>query len=102
MNIPVNEQETIITFSRDSDFAEIYTSDTTMRTKLHKLNSKNSKDWVLVKQDRDRVDHDIVSEIFRCPKRLISLRRVVATRAYTEEQRQAAAERLKKARQSKS
>ena len=41
MKIPVNEQETVINFTRDSDKATVYTTDTTMLTKLHKITKKN-------------------------------------------------------------
>lgn len=99
MNVPVNEQETIINFTRNSDKATIYTSDTTMRTKLHNLSMKNGKDWVLLNQDTDSVDHEVVSETYQCPKKLISLRAL--SRTLTEEQRMAAAERLRKARENK-
>ena len=99
MNIPVNEQETVINFTRDSDKATIYTTDTTMRSKLHKLSMKNGKDWVLLRQDTDCIDHDVISETYQCPKKLISLRAL--SRKLTEEQRQAAAERLRKARENK-
>ena len=40
MSVPVNEQETTISFMRNSDKAIIYTSDKTMLTKLHKLAKK--------------------------------------------------------------
>lgn len=99
MNIPVTEQETVINFTRDSDKATIYTTDTTMRSKLHNLSMKNGKDWVLLNQDTDSIDYDIISETYQCPKKLISLR--VLSRTLTEEQRQAAAERLRKARENK-
>lgn len=99
MNIPVNEQETVINFTRDSDKATVYTSDTTMLTKLHKLMKKTPEEWRLVHQDT--VDGQVVSETFECPKKLISLRASIISRVMTEEQRQAAAERLRKARENK-
>lgn len=99
MNIPVNEQETVINFTRDSDKATVYTSDTTMLTKLHKLIKKTPEEWRLVHQDT--VDGQVVSETFECPKKLISLRASIISRVMTEEQRQAAAERLRKARENK-
>ena len=97
MNIPVNEQETVINFTRDSDKATIYTTDTTMRSKLHNLSMKNGKDWVLLRQDTDCIDHDVISETYQCPKKLISLRAL--SRTLTEEQRQAAIENIKECAQ---
>lgn len=99
MNVPVNEQETVINFTRDSDKATVYISDSTMLTKLHKLMKKNPEEWRLVHQDT--VNGEIVSETFECPKKLISLRASTSSRVMTEEQRQAAAERLRKARENK-
>lgn len=45
MGVPIYEQETTISFSRDEDFADIYTSDTTMMTKYDKfVANKDSHD----------------------------------------------------------
>lgn len=101
MKIPVNEQETVINFTRDSNEARIYTSDTTVLTKLHKLVSRNTKDWTLVSQDMDGRDHEVIAETYSCPKRLISFRAEVKTRIMTNEQKKAAADRLRKIRESK-
>lgn len=52
MSVAMNEQETVIRFGRDSEECEIYTSDTTVMTKLDKLASKNNDKaplWKLVK-----------------------------------------------------
>lgn len=97
MRLSVNEQETVVNFERNTDKATVYTSDQTMLTKLHKLMEKNPKEWRLI--DKGRIDGDVVSETFECPKRLISFRTSTASRVMTEEQREAAAERLKKARE---
>lgn len=46
MSIPVNEQETVVQFSRDSDVCSIWTSDTTIMTKLDKLaESDEVSEW---------------------------------------------------------
>lgn len=37
MGVSIAEQETCITFSRDEEYANIYTSDTTMMTKYDKF-----------------------------------------------------------------
>ena len=97
MGLSVNEQETVVNFERNTDKATVYTSDATMLTKLHKLMEKSPKEWRLI--DKGRVNGDVVSETFECPKRLISFRTSTASRVMTEEQREAAAERLKKARE---
>ena len=98
MSVPVNEQETTISFMRNSDKAIIYASDKTMLTKLHKLAKKNSE-WKRI--DQDRLKGDIVSETFECPKKLVSLRTATSTFVMPEEQRQLAAERLRAWRERK-
>ena len=99
MNIPVNEQETVINFTRDSDEARIYTTDTTVLTKLHKLISRNSKDWKLVSQDRDSVDHDVIAETYSCPKSLVSFRVAKQSRVLTDEQREELSARMRRLRE---
>ncbi|MFN2926524.1 hypothetical protein ACKX2L_06315 [Lachnospiraceae bacterium YH-ros2228] len=94
MSISTREQETTVVFERNSKKATIYTSDATMLTKLHKLMEKNPKEWRLI--GKGRLNGDIVSETFECPKKLISFRTSTTSRVMTEEQREAAAERLKK------
>lgn len=99
MNIPVNEQETVVNFTRDSNEARIYTTDTTVLTKLHKLISRNSKDWKLVSQDRDSVDHDVIAETYSCPKNLISFRTAKQNRVLTDEQREELSARMRRLRE---
>ena len=92
MSVPINEQETTISFMRNSDKAVVYTSDKTMLTKLHKLAKKNPE-WRQI--DQGRLKGEIVSETFECPKKLISLRTATPTYVMSEEQRRLAAERLR-------
>ena len=99
MKIPVNEQETVVNFTRGSNEARIYTTDTTVLTKLHKLISRNSKDWKLVRQDRDSVDHDVIAETYSCPKNLISFRAVKQSRVITDEQREELSARMRRLRE---
>lgn len=57
MSVAMNEQETVIRFGRDSEECEIYTSDTTVMTKLDKLASKNNDKaplWKL-KEEHDEI-----------------------------------------------
>ena len=97
MCVPVNEQETVITFSRDSNEATIYTSDTTVMTKLDKLCS-SSDEWKLVRIDKAKMSGNIVSKNYKVKKSLVSFRTRKTKREMTDEQREAAAERLRKAR----
>lgn len=48
MGLNISEQETSVSFSRDSDICIVYTSDSTVMTKLYKLvESDNSPHWKL-------------------------------------------------------
>lgn len=93
MSVPIYEQETTISFTRDGDKAIVYTSDKTMLTKLHKLVEKNPKEWKRI--DQGRLKGDVVSETFECPKKLISLRAATPVSTISEEQKRLAAERLR-------
>lgn len=98
MCVPVNEQETVITFSRDSNEATIYTSDTTVMTKLDNL-CDSSDEWELTGTDRAKLTGDVLAKNYRVKnKSLVSFRTRKTKREMTDEQREAAAERLRKAR----
>ncbi len=100
MGIGIEEQETVIGFMRDEKFCTVYTSDSTVMTKLDKRVEK-SKDWELIKVDKLR-DGSVVSKTYKAPKRLISFRGEVGKgRRMSEEDRQKAAERLRIAREKK-
>ena len=46
MSVSLQEQETVINMSRDLDYADIYTSDRTVMTRLDKLaEDENCPDW---------------------------------------------------------
>ena len=90
---PSDEQETIISYSRVDDFADICTSDTTQKTRFNKLCNSNPEHWVKTKED------DWFS-YYRCtPKSLISTRSKVTKRTLSDEDRKILAERLAKSRQ---
>lgn len=94
MGIPVTEQETVIQFSRDSDEASVWTSDSTMITKLDKL--VDYKNWYRVKTEK--IDSEVIAKEYKTNKRLISFRAKKTERTMTDEQRQALSERLKATR----
>ena len=98
MCVPVNEQETVITVSRDSNEATIYTSDTTVMTKLDNL-CGSSDEWELTGTDRAKLTGDVLAKNYSVKnKSLGSFRTRKTKREMTDEQREAAAERLRKAR----
>lgn len=65
MNLTIAEQETIVNLERDKDYMEIYTSDSTMITKLSKLLEAESTEWILI----SKTDYDMK---VKAPKNLLS------------------------------
>lgn len=92
MSIPTNEQETVIQISRDGDVATIYTSDSTMMTKMRKI-------YPCHRQHVNR--GEVVAEEYRVPKPLISFRKKRVKRTLTAEQKEAMKKNLKAARAKK-
>ena len=100
-----DEQETIVSFTRGEDVALITTTDPTVFTQLKKKALTNPEEWeldsVTIRAGETNV-FALSSATFSCPKRLISFRSKTGEgRRLTEEQKAAAAERLKKAREQK-
>lgn len=87
-SLPVSEQECVISFMRDEDFATVYTSDSTMITKLDKL-CKNSPDYYSLVEKNKYGNRYKISD-----KSLVSLRQ--KKREISEEMKEAASERFKK------
>lgn len=89
------DQETVITYNRTDDRAEVYTSDNTTLTKLKKMVAENPTEWRV-----ERVyywEGGSASGVkVSCPKNLISLRTKSATREYSEEERQERSIRMRK------
>ena len=87
MGLQITEQETTINIFRDSDTIRIYTSDTTMMTKLDKLAKREDcADWRLVHEHYNR-EKELVGKTYETRKSLISFRSNTMTRKITEEQR---------------
>lgn len=103
--VPVDDQETVIVFSRNSKTASVETTDSTVFTKLKKCAATSPDEWVLtnVTQEQGETDPTRLSSVcFECPKRLISIRsKTAAPREMTEEERAAAAERMRNLRKAK-
>lgn len=94
MSVPIFEQETVIQFSRDSKEARIWTSDTTMMTKLDNICAESSAYRVL---SIGRIDDEVVNKEYVTDKALISLRKNRnKTRELSEEEKTALVERLRK------
>ena len=100
--VSIDEQETIIAFSRNGDMASVETTDPTVLTKLKKYAATNPDEWVLTNVTAGCNESDpmkITSICFECPKKLISLRsKSTAQRELTEEERAEIAERMRNVR----
>ena len=86
------EQETVITIDRETRRARIYTSDTRFINKLDKLYERKK-----VHRNAD----GITAVEYEVPEKYISFRSGKTTRVYTEEERAALSERMKKMRENK-
>ena len=94
LNIP--EQETSVSFTRDSDICTVYTSDSTIMTKLDKLvESAKAPHWKL-KEEHRLLNGELIGKTDETHKRLISFRSNISTREMSEEQKEAASERFRK------
>ena len=104
VGIPIDEQETVIQSSRNSDVAFVTTTDPTVLTKIKRkirnpLNEDFYSDWTLYdvsfRSDRGR-PFDVTSLTFACPKKLaISFRNKIEHAEMSEERREAARERFR-------
>lgn len=92
VNTSASEQETTISYSRDEDIASVYTCDNTVLTKLSKLAKEYPNEYKVIMIHK--IKDDISGYEFEIPKKLISFR-APTTRVMSDEQRQAAAERLR-------
>lgn len=86
------EQETVITIDRETRRACIYTSDTRFINKLDKLYERKK-----VHRNAD----GITAVEYEVPEKYISFRSKITKPNYTEEQRAALSERMKKMRESR-
>ena len=67
MKIPRIEQETVITYNAQEDFAEIYTCYPPMIRKLDKLAQENPDEWKMLRVQSG-------GKTYSCPKELVSFR----------------------------
>ena len=87
-NLPVSEQEWVISAMRDQDFAIVYSSDSTMNTKLDKLCKNSPEYYSLIEKNKYGNKYKIAD------KGLVSLRQ--KKREVSDEFKEAASERFKK------
>lgn len=95
MRTPTEEQETTISYCRAQNAASLWTSDTTIYTKLDKLCRDAPESYQCTEVARDR-DGDIISKTYRISdKHLLSFRSGRIKRDLSEEQRAALSERMR-------
>lgn len=93
MGLTIEEQETHVNFSRNDARAVIYTSDTTMMTKLNKLVELQDTEWKLERVSKLK-NGEIVGKTYSCPVNFVSFRTKRIERVYSEEQRKRIGEQL--------
>ena len=93
--VRTDEQETVIQWQRVSDYANIYTSDTTMINRFDKF--VESGDWKL--EENHLVGDRIVAKSYSAPKKLVFGRsKTLKPKPLTEEERKRKSESMKKLR----
>ena len=88
-----HEQEVIINFNASEEMAELYTADPTWMRKLDKLVEQNPEQFKPGKVETYK--GNVVAKRYSFPKRFITIRSKDKVSTMTEEQRRAAAERLR-------
>ena len=91
MSIPSEEQETVISYMRNDTGANIYTSDRTVITKLDHMCEVSPEFYRFIRAET--IGGEVIAKEYELVnKSLLSLR--AKKRVMTEEQKQAAAERM--------
>lgn len=93
------EREVLISFNAAEDMAEIYTADPVWIRKMDKL--RDAYPETFRETEECMKDGAVISKRYVFPKKLISIRSKKATSNMTEEQKQAARERLRALRAAK-
>ena len=100
--VPPSEQETIISFSRDGSSADVWTSDTTMMTKLDKRCEDSPNEYKCIEVGKS-LDGMLTNKRYTIKnKKLVSFRSGVVKREITDERREMLAKRMRDLNKSKS
>ena len=100
MRTPKEEREVLVSWYTTDDFCRVYTSDYVYMSRFDKLCKENPDTWECERVEYQ--DGDVVAKSYKVPVKCISFRREPAKgREMTEEEKTIAAERLRKARESK-
>jgi hypothetical protein len=90
---PVNEQETTISYCRDSKTVKVWSSDRTVWTRLDKI-CKKSTEYACLEEQKDK-DGDVIAKVYLIKdKSLLTFRS--AKKVMTDAQKELARERFKK------
>lgn len=93
MGLTLREQETTITFYRDSDVCKVYTSDSTVMTKLDKLAKKAKAPCWKLKEEHRLQSGELAGKTYETHKDLITFRSDF--KKVSEQQRELLSERAK-------
>ena len=94
MALTLAEQETVITYDRESDKMNIYTADPVLLRRLMKLDA-----YTLIREHKQ--GGVTIAADFEADKKLLTLREKMPASNMTAEQRAAAAERMRRYHQEK-
>ena len=75
MSAMIEEQETLISWMRGDEFAEVYTTDTMTMTRLDRLCEEHPETWNLIKSETVN-GGELFSKTYKCPRNMISFRAV--------------------------
>lgn len=93
--VPPNEQETTISFYRDGKLVDVWTSDTTIMTKLDRLCENSPNEYKCIEVGKS-LDGLLANKRYTIRnKKLVSFRSGIGKRTMTDEQRVKAAERMR-------
>ena len=95
MGVSLEEQETVIQFNRTDEHATVYTSDSTMMTKLDRLCKSSPKFYKKTREEKDREGHIVGKCYSVANKSLVSLRTKKVEKNLSEEERQILSDRAK-------
>ena len=100
--VPPYEQETTISFSRDNNDVDVWTSDTTMMTKLDRLCENSPNEYRCIEVGKS-LDGLLANKRYTIKnKKLVSFRSATTKREISDEQRKALAQRMRDLNKSKS
>ena len=98
-SVPIYEQETTISYARDEKGAFIWTSDSTVMTKLDRLCRESPDNYTCTETAKDQDGCQVSKSYYIKDKRLLSFRSSRQKREYTEEQLVELRERLRSMRE---